>query len=118
MFKFRLHELKNKTRTQAEFFHIFNELQRKGKQLVFTSDKPPKEIVGIEDRIRTRLSSALLIDIQQPDLETRIAILKKTSQSLFYSHVTLPPETGCGHVTGETHTLTPLIAFIPSSDET
>ena len=60
-----------------EFFYIFNELQNKGKQLVFTSDKPPKEIVGIEDRIRTRLSSALLIDIQQPDLETRIAILKK-----------------------------------------
>ena len=72
-----IHELKNKTRTQAEFFHIFNELQNKGKQLVFTSDKPPKEIIGIEDRIRTRLSSALLIDIQQPDLETRIAILKK-----------------------------------------
>lgn len=72
-----IHELKNKTRTQSEFFHIFNELQNKGKQLVFTSDKPPKEIVGIEDRIRTRLSSALLIDIQQPDLETRIAILKK-----------------------------------------
>lgn len=72
-----IHELKNKTRTQSEFFYIFNELQSKGKQLVFTSDKTPKEIAGIEDRIRTRLSSALLIDIQQPDLETRIAILKK-----------------------------------------
>lgn len=72
-----VHELKNKTRTQAEFFFIFNELQSKGKQLVFTSDKSPKDINGLEDRIRTRLSSALLIDIQQPDLETRIAILKK-----------------------------------------
>ena len=72
-----IHELKNKSRTQAEFFLIFNELQNKNKQLVFTSDKPPKEIIGIEERIRTRLSSALLIDIQQPDLETRIAILKK-----------------------------------------
>lgn len=72
-----IHELKNKTRTQSEFFYIFNQLQSKGKQLIFTSDKPPKEIVGIEDRIRTRLSSALLIDIQQPDLETRIAILKR-----------------------------------------
>lgn len=72
-----IHELKNRARTQAEFFYIFNELQGKGKQLIFTSDKAPKEIVGIEDRIRTRLSSALLIDIQQPDLETRIAILKK-----------------------------------------
>lgn len=72
-----IHELKNKSRTQAEFFNIFNQLQSKGKQLVFTSDKAPKEIAGIEDRIRTRLSAALLIDIQQPDLETRIAILKK-----------------------------------------
>lgn len=72
-----IHELKNRTRTQAEFFEIFNELQSKKKQLIFTSDKPPKEIDGIEDRILTRLSSALLIDIKQPDLETRIAILKK-----------------------------------------
>ena len=75
-----IHELKNKTRTQSELFYIFNQLQSKGKQLIFTSDKPPKEIVGIEDRIRTRLSSALLIDIQQPDLETRIAILKKKAK--------------------------------------
>jgi chromosomal replication initiator protein len=71
-----IHELKDRVRTQAEFFHIFNELQNKNKQLIFTSDKSPKEISGIEDRIRTRLSSALLTDIQQPDLETRIAILK------------------------------------------
>lgn len=72
-----IHGLKNKKTTQNEFFHIFNELQNKGKQLVFTSDKPPKEIDGIEERIRTRLSSALVVEIQQPDLETRIAILKK-----------------------------------------
>lgn len=72
-----IHELKNKTGTQEMFFHIFNELISKGKQLVFTSDKTPKEIDGIEDRIRTRLSSALPVEIQQPDLETRIAILKK-----------------------------------------
>ena len=75
-----IHELSNKVRTQTEFFYIFNELQNKGKQLIFTSDKPPKEISGIEDRIRTRLSSALLIDIQQPDLETRIAILKEKAK--------------------------------------
>lgn len=75
-----IHELKDRARTQAEFFHIFNELQTKKKQLIFTSDKPPKEISGIEDRIRTRLSSALLTDIQQPDLETRIAILKNKAQ--------------------------------------
>lgn len=72
-----IHELQNKQRTQNEFFHIFNELQSKGKQLIFTSDKPPKEIEGIEERIKTRLSSALLIEVQQPDLETRIAILRK-----------------------------------------
>lgn len=72
-----IHELKNKTATQEMFFHIFNELIEGGKQLVFTSDKVPKEIDGIEDRIRTRLSSALPVEIQQPDLETRIAILKK-----------------------------------------
>lgn len=72
-----IHELKDKERTQMEFFHIFNELQSKGKQLIFTSDKAPKEIYGIEERIKTRLSSALLTEIQQPDLETRIAILKE-----------------------------------------
>ena len=72
-----IHELKNKTTTQEMFFHIFNELIERGKQLVFTSDKTPKEIDGIEDRIRTRLSSALPVEIQQPDLETRIAILKR-----------------------------------------
>jgi chromosomal replication initiator protein len=72
-----IHELKNRSGTQNEFFHIFNELMDRGKQLVFTSDKLPKEIDGIEDRIRTRLSSALPVEIQQPDLETRIAILKK-----------------------------------------
>lgn len=72
-----IHELKNRSGTQNEFFNIFNELMERGKQLVFTSDKLPKEIDGIEDRIRTRLSSALPVEIQQPDLETRIAILKK-----------------------------------------
>jgi len=72
-----IHELKNREGTQNEFFHIFNDLQRRKKQLIFTSDKDPKEINGIEDRIKTRLSSALVLEIQQPDLETRIAILKK-----------------------------------------
>lgn len=72
-----IHELKDKKRTQEEFFHIFNELQRKNKQLIFTSDKEPKFINGIEERIKSRLSSALVVEIQQPDLETRIAILRK-----------------------------------------
>ncbi len=72
-----IHELAGKSRTQSEFFYIFNELQAKKKQLIFTSDKTPKEIDKLEDRIRTRLNSTLLTDIQQPDFETRIAILKK-----------------------------------------
>ncbi len=72
-----IHELKNRPGTQNEFFNVFNELMDRGKQLVFTSDKPPKEIDGLEDRIRTRLSSALPVEVQQPDLETRIAILKR-----------------------------------------
>ncbi len=75
-----IHELKNRPGTQNEFFHVFNELHSKGKQLIFTSDKPPKEIDGIEERIKTRLSWGLVLDIQQPDLETRIAILKKKAE--------------------------------------
>jgi chromosomal replication initiator protein len=75
-----IHELKNRPGTQNEFFHIFNELHSKGKQLIFTSDKHPKEITGIEERIKTRLSWGLVLDIQQPDLETRIAILKKKAE--------------------------------------
>lgn len=77
-----IHELQSKQGTQNEFFHIFNELHNKGKQLIFTSDKAPKEIDGIEERIKTRLSWGLVVDIQRPDLETRIAILKRKAQEL------------------------------------
>ncbi|MAW07702.1 MAG: chromosomal replication initiator protein DnaA [Halobacteriovoraceae bacterium] len=77
-----IHELENKHGTQNEFFHIFNELHNKGKQLIFTSDKPPKEIAGIAERIRTRLQWGLVIDIQRPDFETRMAILKKKAYEL------------------------------------
>ncbi|MBF0363567.1 MAG: chromosomal replication initiator protein DnaA [Oligoflexia bacterium] len=72
-----VHELKNKQGTQNELFHVFNELHNKHKQLVFTADRPPNEIDGIDDRIKTRLSWGLIVDIQRPDIETRIAILKK-----------------------------------------
>lgn len=71
-----IHEISNKHRTQNEFFHIFNELESKKKQLIFTSDKTPAEIIGFEERVRTRLAKAVLVEIQQPDLETRMAILK------------------------------------------
>ncbi|MDC1175231.1 chromosomal replication initiator protein DnaA [Bacteriovoracaceae bacterium] len=77
-----IHELKNKQSTQEEFFHIFNELHSRGKQLIFTSDKAPQEINGIEERLITRLQWGLVIDIQKPDLETRIAILKKKANQL------------------------------------
>lgn len=77
-----IHELKNKEGTQDQFFHIFNEMHNKGKQLIFTSDKNPKEITGISERIKTRLQWGLVVDIQTPDLETRIAILRRKMESL------------------------------------
>lgn len=77
-----IHELKNKEGTQDEFFHVFNELHSKGKQLIFTSDVVPNKINGLKERIKTRLQWGLVIDIQRPDIETRTAILKKKANEL------------------------------------
>lgn len=69
--------LKNKTQVQEEFFHTFNELSAQSKQIVLTSDRPPKEIATLEERLRTRFEGGMIADIQPPDNETKIAILKR-----------------------------------------
>jgi chromosomal replication initiator protein len=69
-----------KERTQEEFFHTFNELHQKHKQIILTSDKLPQELIGVEERLRTRFASGLSCDLQPPDFETRVAILSKKAE--------------------------------------
>ena len=79
----------NKERTQEEFFHTFNALLEGNQQIILTSDRYPKEIDGVEDRLKSRFGWGLTIAIEPPELETRVAILKKKAQE---SHVNLADE--------------------------
>ena len=79
-----VHYLKGKERLQEEIFHIFNNLYNAGKQVAFTSDRPPHEIPTLEERLTSRLQAGLVVDLQPPDLETRIAILCKKADKEGY----------------------------------
>jgi chromosomal replication initiator protein len=84
-----VHEFAGKEKTQDTFFHIFNHLHQAGKQIILTSDKPPVELQGLEQRLLSRFKWGLSADLQSPDFETRVAILK---QKIYKDGIEIPDE--------------------------
>ena len=81
--------IEGKEQMQIEFFHTFNALYETGKNIVLTCDKPPQSLASLEERLRTRFSSGLIVDIQPPDYETRLAILRRHAQQ---NNVSVPDD--------------------------
>ncbi len=79
-----------KQSTQNELFHLFNTLYEQGKNIIFSSDKHPNHIIGIEDRLKTRFNAGMTIDIQEPDMESRLAIVREKSSQM---NIPIPEET-------------------------
>ena len=93
--------LANKGKTQEMFFHIFNHLHQSGKQIVMTSDRPPKDLQGLEDRLLNRFKWGLTADVQSPDFETRVAIIRNKMDQ---DGIDIPPPHVVDYLANSVHT--------------